>query len=150
LVEVMMAATILVVGFMGLIETMAVSSGMMDSARRQTLAAQILSNEIEKLRFKTWPQIQTLTPPTTIDPQFAPAIAASGATYSLSSSVSFVDPNTNTYTGTDTGLREVTLTVTWVVPTSRSDAGAPLSFTYSRTSSAYFGKYGLNLTAQRS
>ena len=73
----MMAAIILTVGFMGLIQAVTICSGMMDQARRQTLAAQILDDEIERLRFKSWAQIQTLTPSTTIDPQFAQAIKAS-------------------------------------------------------------------------
>ena len=51
LIEVMMAATILVVGFIGMIQTMSVSSTMMDAARRQTLASQIIDLEIEELRF---------------------------------------------------------------------------------------------------
>ncbi|MDP2324685.1 MAG: hypothetical protein Q8N51_11710, partial [Gammaproteobacteria bacterium] len=54
IVDVMMGATILVVGLMGLIQAVIIGSEMLATARRQTLAAQILDNEIEKLRFKTW------------------------------------------------------------------------------------------------
>jgi Tfp pilus assembly protein PilV len=150
LVEVMMAATILTVGFMGLIQAVTITSGMMDQARRQTLAAQILSHEIEQLRFKTWTQIQSLgaTTPTPInstnnvDSPFLEAISISGATYNLSRSVSDVVAGS---------LREVTFTVTWVVKSSRRDnSGNPVTFTYTRVNSAYLGKYGLNLTYQRS
>jgi prepilin-type N-terminal cleavage/methylation domain-containing protein len=146
LVEVMMAATILVVGFIGLIQAVKVSSTMMDTARRQTLAAQILNHEIEKLRFYTWPQIQSLAnagPAPYSDPQFNTAIAASGATFSLARTLTNPDPAA--------GLREVKFTLTWIVKTSRHDSsGALLTFTYTRSNSAYFGKYGLNLTYQRS
>ena len=146
-----MATVILTVGFIGLIEAVTITSGMMSNARRQTLASQILDNEIEKLRFKSWTEIQTLTPPSTIDSKFTAAIASSGASYSLSSTISYIDPATNSFTAVDTGLRAVTFTVTWVVTTSRHDqSGAPLIFTYTRLNSAYFGKYGLNLTYQRS
>ena len=146
-----MAAIILTVGFMGLIQAVTICSGMMDQARRQALAAQILDHEIERLRFKSWAQIQTLTPPATIDPQFDQAVAASGASYTLSSSASYIDPGTNANTATDTGLREITFVLTWVVKTSRRDgSGNPVTFTYTRVNSAYFGKYGLNLTYQRS
>ena len=141
-----MAATILVVGFIGMIEAMAVGSRMMDAARRQTLADQIISHEIEKLRFASWSTITglpTINTPVTIDTQFTSAIAASGATFTLSRTLTSPDPATN--------LREVNFTVTWVVRTSRHNlGGALLTFTYTRSNSAYFGKYGLNLTYQRS
>lgn len=151
----MMAAVILTVGFMGLIQAVTMTSGMMDQARRQTLAAQILTHEIEKLRFKTWAEIQTLTATTptapTVDSQFSEAIATAGATFNLSRAVSYVDPTTNANTATDTGLREVTFTLTWTVATSRrDDSNNPVTFTYTRVNSAYFGKYGLNLSYQRS
>jgi len=65
-----------------------------------------------------------------------------GATYTLTRTLSS-NPVTN--------IREVNFTVTWVVKTSRRDSSnSPLSFTYSRTNSAWFGKYGLNLSYQRS
>jgi hypothetical protein len=142
----MMAATILVVGFIGMIEAMTVGSKMMDTARRQTLADQIISHEIEKLRFASWATISSLpttSTPITIDSQFTSAISASGSTYTLTRTLTSPDPATN--------LREVNFTVTWVVKTSRHDlAGAAVNFTYTRTNSAYFGKYGLNLSYQRS
>ncbi|HKB56714.1 MAG TPA: prepilin-type N-terminal cleavage/methylation domain-containing protein [Lacunisphaera sp.] len=144
LVEVMMASLILVAGFIGMIEAVGLGSNMMDSARRQTLAAQILNHEIEKLRLSSWTTISAMTatsPTPTIDGQFSTAITASGATYTLTRTVA--DPTTN--------LREITYTVTWVVKTSRLKAdGTLLTFTYTRTNSAYYGKYGLNLTYQRS
>ena len=142
----MMAATILVVGFIGMIEAMTLSSAMMDTARRQTVVSQIMNHEIEKLRFASWSAINglpTASTAMTIDSQFTSAIAASGAVYSLSRTLTSPDPATN--------LREVNFTVTWVVRTSRHDQfGTLLSFTYTRKNSAYFGKYGLNLTYQRS
>ncbi len=139
-----MASLILVAGFIGMIEAVGLGSNMMDSARRQTLAAQILNHEIEKLRLSSWTTISAMTatsPTPTIDGQFSTAITASGATYTLTRTVA--DPTTN--------LREITYTVTWVVKTSRLKAdGTLLTFTYTRTNSAYYGKYGLNLTYQRS
>jgi len=148
LVEVMMAATILVVGFVGLIQAVTVSSAMMDTARRQTLAAEIINHEIEKLRLVPWSVLTgtdivglpTAATAVAIDAQFNAAIAASGAAFSLSRQVA--DPVAN--------LREVTFTVTWVVTTSRRSGASLVTFTYTRINSAYFSKYGLNLTYQRS
>ena len=191
IVDVMMGATILVVGLMGLIQAVTIGSEMLATARRQTLAAQILDQEIENLRFQTWATISGYAAgPTTItiDSRFRQAWSSStayavgdvvsssnvwyicvaahtnqsvtntaywrrstateigimsdtniaqGATYALSRSVASVSGATN--------LREVTFTLTWTVKPSGLS-----SRTYTRKKSAYFGKYGLNLTLQRS
>ena len=140
-----MATVILVVGFIGLIEALVIGSGMMDNARRQTLAAQILNHEVEKLRLASWTTISALptaSTAVTIDSQFSTAIAASGATFTLTRTTADVVAGS---------LREATFTITWVVNTSRRDSsGNLLTFTYTRSNSAYYGKYGLNLTYQRS
>ena len=88
-----MAALMLTVAFIGMIEAVTVSSKMMDSARRQTLGYEIINHEIEKLRFASWTTINGLAAgPTNIglDSQFNTAISSSGATYSLSRSVADV------------------------------------------------------------
>jgi Tfp pilus assembly protein PilV len=193
LVEVMMAAMILTVGFIGMIEAVVTTSKMMAMARQQTLASQILNNEIESLRLATWTTISVLPVSDTsmaIDRQMWPAwnggtsyiannvvtyngawyrctlapsgqsptdagfwtpatsglptdiVTASGATFSLSRSCADVASGS---------LRQITFTVTWVIKSSRRDNnGLPVVFTYRRNSSAWFGKYGLNLTYQRS
>ena len=154
-----MAAVILLVGLIGMIEAVVIGAGMMDNARRQTLAAQILSHHAEKLRLLPWDvttaapnelcinDLTTTSTAVTIDSQFATAIAASGATFTLTRTVA----NVTTDALGNTNMREATFTITWVVNTSRRDASDNLlTFTYSRTMSAYYGKYGLNLTYQRS
>ena len=78
-------------------------------------------------------------------PTYANSVSASGvalgATYTL----------TRTVADLTTNLREVTLTVTWVVTTSRRISSSQLlTFTYTRVQVAYFSKNGLNLTYQRS
>lgn len=66
-----------------------------------------------------------------------------GATYTLARTVTSSNPVTN--------ICEVNFTVTWVVTTSRVDSGgSPLTFTFTRKNSAWFGKYGVNFTYQRS
>lgn len=163
LVEVMMAATILVVAFMGMIQAITLGSEMLATARRQTLAAQIISFELEKLRLSSWSTLSGLgAGPTSItidSTQFGPAIGAcglvSGTTLTLSRSAADLTAN----------LREVTFTVTWTKGGTTTAAAAPggswldrlaffrdspISRTYTRQGSAYFGKYGLNLTYQRS
>lgn len=160
IVEVMMAAVILVVGFMGMIQAITIGSEMLATAQRQNLAAQILDHEIGKLRLNSWSSISALTD-------------TSAATYSsdltainnsiTSSGVSFQLERDVTDLTTD--LREVTLTVTWTKSGTTTDAtaatgswlqglsfsgAAPIARIYTRKSTAYFGKYGLNLNVQRS
>lgn len=221
LIEVMMAATILVVAFIGMIEALTVTSTTMDHARRQTLAAQIIAHETEQLRLESWSSILNLPTTTNWSAGTGYAVGAlvsyQGAwytclvgntnnappnalywaaymTWNSSTSYSRMDlvsyngtwyrcisynsgqtPPNATYwvvysgaisnTGIDSGatftvtravsdlttdLREVSVTVSWVVKTSRKDgSGNQLSFTYSRTGVTYYGKYGLNLSYQR-
>jgi Tfp pilus assembly protein PilV len=189
----MMAAVILVIGFIGMIEAVTLSSGMLDHARRQTLAAQIINHEIEKLRLQSWTAINALPTSSTAlgaaynggtayvvgdtatysGAWYRCTAAGTGQTPSSGSSYWTVDtpPYANAFTTSTSGialgatytvqrtatdlvsgsLREITFTVTWTVTTSRLDSfGSPLTFTYTRVNTAYFGKYGLNLTYQRS
>jgi Tfp pilus assembly protein PilV len=63
LIEVGIAALVLVVAFIGMIRALTFTSGLMDHARRQTVATQILTHEIEQLRLCSWAEINAL--PTT-------------------------------------------------------------------------------------
>ncbi len=186
IVDVMMGATILVVGLMGLIQAVTIGSEMLATARRQTLAAQILDHEIEELRFAEWSTITSLptTPATSLYQSWKSSTAYKvsdtviragnwyrcirnhtgqgppNTTYWVSDTPPFAGMFTGdgialgaTYVVTRTAadvsgateLREVTFTVTWTVKPS-----GITSRTYTRTKSAFFGKYGLNLTFQRS
>jgi Tfp pilus assembly protein PilV len=74
IVEVMMASVILVVGFMGMISAVTVCAEMLATAQRQTIAAQIIDNEIEQLRIQSWSTVNALSVSTTW---------ASGAAYGV-------------------------------------------------------------------
>jgi prepilin-type N-terminal cleavage/methylation domain-containing protein len=154
IVEVMMASVILVVGLIGMIQGITIGSEMMATARRQTIAAQILDHEIGKLRLKNWTYISGLASAaaatyTSDQASLNTAIAASGVTFNLASTVTTVT----------TDLREVTFTVTWTKSGTTTAATtatgswfdqlsfaapSPIARTYTRKSTAYFGKYGLN------
>jgi Tfp pilus assembly protein PilV len=154
LVEVMMAAVILVVGLIGLIEAVAISASAMDQARRATLATQIISHEIEKLYFSSWSTISglpTASTAITIDSQFDQARLALGDDKTGTAVVRFSMTRTVTSPDPVTNIREVNFTVTWVVTSSRLDAGGSrVAFTYTRANSAWFGKYGLPLSYSQS
>lgn len=143
----MMASLILMVGFIGLIEAVSVSSTTMDHARRQTLATQILNHEMEKLYLATWATINALpttSTPVTIDGQFDGARLALGDNKSATAVVRFSLARTVTNPDPITLLREVNFTVTWVVTTSRG------STTHTRANSAWYGKNGLHLSYRQS
>lgn len=136
----MMASVILVVGFIGMIGTITISSEMLATARRQDLATQLVSHELDKLRLVAWSRTTVVNGttytgginglaagPTTlaIDAQFSGAIATCGLTTDTSN-------NTNPYitverTVTDLvsgSLREVTITVTWQKSGTTTSANA--------------------------
>ena len=134
LLEVMLASLILVLGFIGMIQTITLGSGLLDTARKQTLAAQIAQAEIEKLRLSPWSAISGLTTAArtvTIDPYFSSI--NTGNPFTCTRTVS------NVYTSPVT-MRQVTFTVSWL-----SVTGVP----HGRSHSAYFGQNGLSLTYQR-
>lgn len=167
-----MASVILVVGFIGMIQAVTIGSEMLATARRQTLAAQILTHEMEKLRLVGWSTTTTIGGTTytggitaladsaaaTYDSDqqsLDDAIAASGVTFTLARDVTTVT----------TDLVEVTLTVTWTKGGTTTAASTPtgswldvISFqretpiarTYTRSSTSWFTKYGLNHAIQRS
>lgn len=155
-----MASVILVVAFFGMIQAVTIGSEMIATARRQTVANQIITHEIEKLRLKDWTTISgyAAIPAATYDSDsddIDAAIASTGVSYTLATAV-----NTPV-----TDMREVTFTVTWTKSGTSTAATAPtgtwlqqLTFfrvapiarTYTRVSVAYFTKYGLNLNVQRS
>lgn len=160
IVEVMMASVILVVGFMGMIQAVTIGSEMLATARRQTIAGQILDHEIGKLRLSTWTSVSALADSaaatyTSDQAAINTAITASGVTFTLERDV----------TDLTTDLREITFIVTWTKSGTTAAANtatgswldrlsfsgaAPIQRTYTRKSTAYFGKYGLNLNVQRS
>ena len=156
----MMASVILVVGFMGMITSITIGSEMLATARRQNIAALIIAHETDKLRLKDWTYISALSSATaatyTSDSSaINTAISGSGVSFTIATTVSTVTTN----------LREVTFTVTWTKSGTNTAAAtatgswleqlafsrnSPIRRTYTRSSTAYFGKYGLNLNLQRS
>jgi prepilin-type N-terminal cleavage/methylation domain-containing protein len=142
IIEVMMASVILVVGFMGMIQAITLGSEMLATARRQTLASQIIEHEIGKLRLLPFATVNAYAAgPTTvtIDSHFNDAIASCGLT---PSSITLA----RTTTSPTTDLKEVTFTLTWTANPSTGSAAR----TYTRKATAFFGKYGLNNSIQRS
>ena len=144
IVEVALAATILLVGFAGMATALMIGSEMLDTARKQTITAQIIQAEVEYLRLKDWPTIQGLAS-TSSDflstyPDFAPtslAAAFTGTKFKFARQVNYPDPHPN--------LRSITMTVSWTSLNGSWTTGT----LHSRSCNAYIGKYGLNVSYQK-
>ena len=151
LLEVALASTILLVGFIGMVQALAIGSEMLDTARKQTIAAQIIQAEVDYLRTQDWSSmLQGLSSQSQISLNSNPGNPTSGCRHLYGSSLADIPIRSLKYGWQVTNvrvdgsgnpvIRQVTITVTWT-----SITGKP----HARSSSAYFGKYGLNVSYRR-
>jgi Tfp pilus assembly protein PilV len=166
LIDVMMGSLVLVVGLMGMIQAVIAGAEMLSTARRQTLAAQIINHEMEVLRFASWSTISglaTAETALTIDTQFDTAITSSGLIKGTATTLSYPTRTlvlTRTISDVVSGsVRQVTFTVKWTKGGTTAAASTPagswftqLAFQraepirrdYTRSITTYYGKNGLN------
>jgi Tfp pilus assembly protein PilV len=151
IVEVALAATILLVGFAGMATALIIGSDMLDTARKQTIAAQIMQSETEYWRLQPWTTITGTSGLKTNDfdylanyPEFASSSLATlaGTSFMFSRTVSYVPNRSNQ-------ILQVAMTVKW-----KNVAGPWASITnakqlHFRSCNAYIGKYGLNVSYQK-
>ena len=163
-----MATVVTLVALVGLIAAVTMGSEMLDVSRKQTVATQILRNEIEQVRLRSWSSFPILLPTNyTITINAAgtglsagglgdqQAFALTNYTYSYAppySSGTF-DDNTDlmslakdfTCSVTITSVRANLLCFTYRVVWRAGNQHK----TYMRMSSTYYGKTGLNLYYQK-
>lgn len=156
IMEVALAATVLALTLVGMIQVIESGAEMLDLSRKQTIAAQILQDEIDQLRLMTWPQVTNLMA------QPMPLDISGDSTFTTFAgqlnpgTVEIYPAFTNfPFTGTENVivieppqpsanpplLLQVTYTVKWTSGTGHQ---------YIRTSTTYVGKNGLNVAYQRS
>ncbi len=162
--EVALAATVLALTLVGMIQVVESGSEMLDLSRKQTIAAQILHSEIDELRLQSWPTVAGYSAsgsplgngypsgPTTLNSSNDPAFATFVAQYpqvanifTLTRTVACVQPaqtnqNPTAYSSTPL-LLQVTFTISWTGVTGHK---------YTRATSTYVGYNGLNQAYQRS
>jgi hypothetical protein len=157
-----MAAAILGVGFIGLIQGITVGSEELDTSRKQQVATQLVSAEIERLRSGDWTTIANLPATASITIDGAGGVSGDQTSFALCNyTAATSDDNTAlstlakrfTCSLARTRLRpsaansstvtfvKVVYTVSWSSNTGR---------TYSRSTEAYLGKNGLHLSYQKS
>lgn len=157
-----MATTILLVGFVGLIQAVTIMSEALDTARKQQIAQQILTAEIEKLRGQSWTTIASLPDTASISVGSAGALSGNLTNFALSAYTAATgDDNTTlaslangfTCSFVRTRLRptsataanvtfvQVLYTVTWTSNTGR---------THRVVQETFVGQNGLHLSYQQS
>ncbi len=123
LVEVMVAAVVLIFGIVGAVTTLQRGFQAIDSARNLTMASQLMQSEMERLRLKSWAQLEALQ--ASRDTTVPLDSAAAGARFTC----------TRTISDLKTDMKEIVLNAEW-----RGYDGRPQS---ARLITRY-GKSGLN------
>lgn len=160
IIEVAMAMVVLLLAVVGVIQAITIGSEMLDVARKQSIAMQLINNEIENVRLQPWIKVSAFTNPTI-------TILDDGSSFSTATSTdakqSFALTNYTISTADDNttlmrqakgftlslasspvhpaNLIQLTYTVTWTAGNARKS--------YSRSGTTYYGKYGLNTFYQK-
>ena len=147
LLEVMLAATVMLAGIVGMMHVITSGSEMLDASRKQTIATQVMHGEIERLRVTDWAQITALVPPYPAQQTqqgYSESDAARVVNWlpddSPSSRNRFRFTRTFSYSRSDQTQVAVSYTVNWIGNTGHS---------YTRATSTYVGKNGLYVAYQR-
>ena len=162
LLEVMLAATLLGLAFVGMTQVIISGSNMLDMSRKQTIATQIIHAEIEQVRLQKWTTVNGLIgTSSTVD------IGTLTSTNSLSSSTfgypelmtfkniakNFTAVRVVSYVSGRTDMVAITFTVTWKSNMRTGDLVGGVIVpgkSFSRTGTTYFSKNGLFVSYQKS
>lgn len=158
----MMATTILLVGFIGMIQAITIGSESLDAARKLQIANQLVTAELEKLRGGAWSTVANLPETATITINGAGAISGDATSFALSNHTA---DRSDDYTELCSLARGFTCSLTrqYLRPTSASASTVTyvkVVYKVSWTSNTgrakthqvatYLGKNGLHLSYQQS
>lgn len=149
-----MASTILLVGFVGLIQAVTIGSELLDSARKQTVARQLVEHEFDQLRLRAWSTISGLSSSGTLtinqagtattgnEDRFAITNYTTTTTDDNVALLAFAAGFTLSYVRTNprTDFYQFTFTIRWTGNTGRA---------YSRSYTTYLTNNGLHLSYQK-
>jgi hypothetical protein len=146
-VEVMLAAAIMVAGIVGMMFAVTSGAEMLDTSRKQTIATQIMHGELERIRVSDWTKLVALTPDFPMEGTQQGYAETKGPRLVqwISSDAAFPQnvfrvSRTLKYTGPEKNRLAITYQVNWTGTSGRA---------YSRTSSTFVGKNGLYVAYQR-
>ena len=149
-----MAAVIMMAGVVGMMQVIVSGSEMIDVSRKQTIAAQIIHSELDRIRHRSFSELSNGN--TTILLADAASPDNSSARYTRTAYPDMWPTLTGsnftcvrTISDVRTDLKKIVFTVTWLGNTNRV-TGATNSRRYTRTGSTHFGRNGLYVTYQRS
>ncbi len=121
ILEVMLGATVMVLGIVTAITALQYGMRSVDTARNMTLAAQIMQSEVEILRLQNWSQISALAASTSVDPStmittgtatpLDATLTAIAARFTCTRAVSNVSGKTDL--AGQPNMKLITLTVNW-------------------------------------
>ena len=143
IVEVMVAATVMVLAISSSIIVMQQGLRAIDTARFTTLAGQVLQSQMEKLRLLTWTQLTNATSGPVAYTTFTPDLTSTASAQlnrfvaggvAGKCSQSIASPTTGV-AAFDNTMKIITLTATWIGIDGRSHS---LSYV------TYYGKNGLS------
>jgi uncharacterized protein (TIGR02598 family) len=161
LIEVVLAAMVLLAGLVGVIQVISSGVEMLDVSRKQAIAMRIIQSEIDKLRLNNWTKItslplsptsETAVVDTSRDPQSKTLFYDATSPLTTTDKLRIVEVGTPVdstftcmrtveYVTGETGVRKITFTVTW-----QRNGG----HSYSRSGFTYFAQNGLYVAFQRS
>ncbi len=163
LIEVSLAATVLLFAIVSAFQIVGAGTRMLDFSRKQTLATQIIHAEIDQARLCSWTTINsmvgstntvTLSAITTSDTWalgslgYPELVTFKTAVGSEMATTGFTIKRVVTYVTGRTDMAKIVFTVTWQAKVFSETSGT--SHTYTRQGTTYFGKNGLSATYQRS
>ena len=139
LVEVMVASSVMVLAIVGMIRVIVSGTEMLDLARKQMIAMQVIHGQLDNLRLSNWTEVSALAASETVT-----VSSGDQSGFVFGSNLPAITQGfqcTRTIATVRTDLKQVTFTVTWIGNTGR---------TYSRSGSTYVARNGLYVTYQRS
>lgn len=134
--EVALAATVLALTLTGMIQVIESGSQMLDLSRKQTIAAQILHDEIDQLRLQSWATVSSIPSSYTSIPISSVFTSAGQGFSCVYKATQVKDLGNNAIP-----MMQVTFQVTW------TGVGGQ---TYTRTATTLVSQYGLSVAFQRS
>ncbi|MDB6169361.1 MAG: hypothetical protein JWM88_2225 [Verrucomicrobia bacterium] len=171
LAEVMMATVVVLVAVVGLIQAVTIGSEMLDVGRKQTIAMQIVRNEIENLHLKDWATVSAMPSSAYITVNSRGAGLVDSWPSAIGQTAFALMNHTNSYTppwsagNYDDNInlmalaKDFRLAVAITNVSGRADfllfnytvtwTGGSQRMVYSRTAVTYYGRYGLNVYYRR-